>query len=66
MNWQCIQIKTLVSNLVHGTRFWNNLHRVRPKPKYLNVFGSKKAKRSKQDSDNLLISPMHERGERYC
>ena len=35
------------------------------KPNNSKVFGSKKAKRSKQESYNLLRSPMHERGEPY-
>jgi hypothetical protein len=43
----------------------NNLHHVRSKqPKYnLKVFGSKKTKGPKQDSQNRLWSPMPEGGE---
>ena len=26
-----------MSNVVHTTRFWNNLHQVKSKPKYLNA-----------------------------
>jgi hypothetical protein len=48
------------------TCFWNNLHRVQSKSKYLNiVFGSKnkKTKGPKHDSQNQLWSLMTEGGE---
>ena len=45
------------------TRFSNNLHQVRSTQNNLKVFGSKKTKGSKQNSQNLLRSPMSEGGE---
>jgi len=30
-----MEFKTYKSNLVHTTRVWNNLHRIRSKTKYL-------------------------------
>jgi len=45
--------------------FDENLHQILSKPMYLNpnnfkVFGSMKTKELKQDSQNRLMSPMHE------
>ena len=52
------EIKSNISNLVCKKRFWNNLHLVLSKPKYLKsnnlkVFVNKKTKRYKQDSLKL-------------
>ena len=55
--------------LVHKTRFWNNIHQVRSKSKYMKAkqlkdfVCKKKSKGSKQHSQHLLISHIHEEGE---
>ena len=58
-------VKKQISNLVHTTRFWNNLHQVRSKSR-LEIqisFESNKTKGPKQDSKNRLRSAMPEGGE---
>ena len=55
--------KTQMSNLVRTTRFWNNLHQTRSKPKdlkvkHFKVFESNKPQGSKQESRNRIRSPM--------
>ena len=47
------------------TRFWNNLHQVQQigNPYNLKIVGIKKTKGPKQDSQNLLRSPMSGGGE---
>jgi hypothetical protein len=50
-----LQVRSKISNLVRKMGFWNNLHQVRSKPNILKVFGSKKIKGHKQDSQEILI-----------
>jgi uncharacterized membrane protein len=37
-NMSCALIKTYILNLVHTTRFWNNLHQVRQNLSKLDVY----------------------------
>ena len=60
------EIKTLILNLLHTARFWNNLHQVfaqNGKIGKANNFGSNISTGPQQDSQNRLRSPMLEGGE---
>ena len=56
-----IEVKKKQKYLVRTTRFWNNVHQVRSKQKYLKpnnlkIFGSKKTKgSSKQDRQKIIV-----------
>jgi len=59
----------MISNLVRTTRFWNNIHRARSKPKIgkpnnLKVIGSRKTKGPNQNSQSRLWSTMSDEGKR--
>ena len=65
------EIKSNISNLACKKRFWNNLHLILSKPKYLKsnnlkVFVNKKTKRYKQDSQYRLKSHMPEKETNFC